>query len=722
MGVIAQTNRCILFEDFNNDTPDLLTLLGDGSGMQSLNDDLVEEINGNLLVRSFDEFLEKIKPCIYYYFDAGSRKMAYSVNKPALSETLIHRIPLDKENDLIKLFLRLFDSEKEKDGQNGIMNFEHFLDFLSPHMKAEEFMGIQDKLVKKFMEYKAANGEKKEELYYKMQKVSEETGLFHYDIMSLITIALKDMKQRLMPEKEEYRHFNPIAEGISSMKEEDLHIVDLPVQGRIKAENINSSEIKVLKEIVLYGYRKKSGSGNAYMEHLLLRSYGLEPVYKNETEKEQLLVQYNEYLDFYAEATEGFINAVKPLLQKILGVRRFFDQYNVRNPEMGMSLLITNVKNEMWFKPEYSKRLKSYLNTVNLKIDYTNTIWMAIIPTVTFPPDKLKNLSRERFKGNKERHIERTNSILLAAHIMDLTAAYGILNFFSFECDETTTFSYTAKMGISHFISGCKPFMNKDLSGYAIPCIPNFTIIPKECSHIHIGRKLCLNGMNKVEESNDKADGLKVWMGGIHIEAAYVAAGLTAACQCPSYLKERYGDDTQEGLPGVRYDIEASEHRFITTTVMAKEVTGYEEEVLEEIGLKNFGFIFASETYQHKKNRIVNVSVLKARSLMSIDGKFEPAYKILTEKYIERVFRYDTFDHKKEEIIRFFQNHPENRRNLWQAARKKVNAILREEDSLSYELDESNDVCILEISFGGQPAQVTIDLAAHLMEDEEGEG
>lgn len=56
MDVIQQTNRTMLFEEINPERLDLLTLVGDTKGLNSLNDDKIKEINENLLVSSFDEF------------------------------------------------------------------------------------------------------------------------------------------------------------------------------------------------------------------------------------------------------------------------------------------------------------------------------------------------------------------------------------------------------------------------------------------------------------------------------------------------------------------------------------------------------------------------------------------------------------------------------------------------------------------------------------------
>lgn len=52
----------MLFEEINPEKLDLITLVGDVKGIDSLSDEKIKEINQSLLVKSFDEFLDKFSP------------------------------------------------------------------------------------------------------------------------------------------------------------------------------------------------------------------------------------------------------------------------------------------------------------------------------------------------------------------------------------------------------------------------------------------------------------------------------------------------------------------------------------------------------------------------------------------------------------------------------------------------------------------------------------
>lgn len=82
MGIIKQTNRALLFEEINPEKQDMLTLVGDVRGIDSLSDEKIKEMNEALLVRDFDEFISKFEPVVYSFFNANSQKIMYTLKKP----------------------------------------------------------------------------------------------------------------------------------------------------------------------------------------------------------------------------------------------------------------------------------------------------------------------------------------------------------------------------------------------------------------------------------------------------------------------------------------------------------------------------------------------------------------------------------------------------------------------------------------------------------------
>lgn len=404
MDIIKQTNRCILFEDFNPEKDDLLTLLSGSNSYLSLDDDKIKEINEALLVRNFNEFMERFSPTIYALYDVTHNKMRYSLTRPALAQGMVQTISLNKENDFVKMFIELLDEKKKNGKQNQLFHFEHLLDYLLPHKRMEQIKESQVKLLEYYQKYVTLPEEEMEQrskLLKEMDSLLIKEMEKYDDIMSLLSIAMEDMKQKLFPRKKASKAWNPIAAGMLGMKEEDVHILDLPELGQMKVANLEFQYLEPLKDMIIEHYHKSTDNPDMYIEHLILHSYGLEPQIQKDLNYEEITKQYNGYLDFYLEASKEFMRVAKPLMEKILGVKAFFDQYYVKKVGMGMELLITNVRNDLWIDIRKTERLNVFLETVNSKNDYENTLWFAILPNITFPPEKVKELSRERFRGTK---------------------------------------------------------------------------------------------------------------------------------------------------------------------------------------------------------------------------------------------------------------------------------------------------------------------------------
>ena len=125
MEIINQTNRTMLFEEMNPQKLDLLTLIGDVKDLESLSDAKIKEINDNLLVRDFDEFLDKFEPTVYSYFDVGTQKVLYTLKKPEqLPEDYVNEIPLNRQNDFLNMLFTLIETKRTQGLINVDFKFE----------------------------------------------------------------------------------------------------------------------------------------------------------------------------------------------------------------------------------------------------------------------------------------------------------------------------------------------------------------------------------------------------------------------------------------------------------------------------------------------------------------------------------------------------------------------------------------------------------------------
>ena len=714
--VIKQTNRTMLMETINPEKLDFLTLVGDVRGVESLSDDKIMEINEHLLVRSFDELLEKFAPTVYCYYNANNQKVIYQLEKPEhVPEEMLTEIPLNRQNEFMGMLMTMIETKRSEGKNNVDFKFERLTDMISPKKVMDAIKQNRKELQYTYGLYAGLDDgdPKKLDLADKLNVMFEEASANYNNVMAMLPLAIEDSKMRLLlGDGEGKRDNTPLALGVLSMGEDgELKVLEAPkVESTaltVVDDHVNAGLIEALKD----DYNALNEESNDYVAALVARTFcPLTSTMESDIDKEREVANYNSYLEFYRESKDAFIKTVKPLIEKLLGIWCFFEQYPKKTKGMKPTMLVTNVSNEMMAKASNISRLITYFNTTNAKNDFTNTIWYAIVPNVSLDQYSKMKLTRERFKGNTKTERTDVNSVESLTRLLDVYKDYGVQCFFSYEADDSTTFSALATEGVEKYEDRCASMTGKPYSEYAIPCLPNFTIIPKDKSGVVLDRRMVMSG-DVVELSKEKEDIMKLWIDGVYVGAAYVAAGIVAAYQCPQYLKDKFGKiRVDPELPGVRFDIEADDHSLVVYRTLAEEITGFTNSIKNDINRKNFGFVFSSENAAYKGNDVTNIMVYKARNLMSDGYMFEPIYKTQVTTYIERIMRHGTGDFKEDSIVQFFSNNPSSQKSQWLSKREYLNAILGKGDDIEYAIDDLNDYCSLNITFNGNVKNLEVEI------------
>ncbi len=715
MDVITQTNRTILFTEINPECLNLLTLIGDVRGKTSLDDDKIKEINKELAVSSFPEFLEKFSPVVYSWCDASTGKIQYSTVRPEhIPQNCITEIPLNEMNDLLNMLITLLDAKDAQGVANVDFQFGKILEMISPKKIMEDIRQVRREIQYTYGKYmELDDGDPKrldlgDTLNYQFEQASQN----YNNVLAMLPLAIEDIKTRLLLGDGESRQGGPdFKAGLLSMGEDgELKILEMKqeesTQLAVVDDEVNLSLMDAFRE----DYDALNDNPSGYVRDLVVRTFcPLSSTMESNVNRELEVGNYNTYLEFYKQSKNDFVKVVKPLIEKILGVKTFFDQYRVKEKGMQPKLLITNIPLEMMVKSSNLPRLITYLNTTNDKNEFDNTIWFGIVPDVELNQTAGGKLQRVRFAGNKREEKQGTNSMESLAALMNAIEPYKISTFFSFCTSEETTFNYISTEGIQIFKDKCTPLMKKTYSEFVIPCIPNATIIPKDKSGLVLDKKMVMDEEGNVALSAEKDDVMKMWLEGIYVSAAYEAAGIVAAWQCPEYLKQRFKDTSME-YPGVRFDIEADDNALLATTSMTKEISGFTNAIKNSINHTGFGFVFSSDNAQYKGQEIKNITVYKARNLLSKGNEFEPIYKTLVVTYIERMLRFYSADFKQDKIEKFFSNNPNSQKSRWDANRQYVNSILQDGDELECSIDEKYGVCDVLVTFANTTRNLKVQL------------
>lgn len=716
MEVITQTNRTMLFEEINPEKHNILTLVGDTKGLESLDDARIKEIHKYLLVNSFDEFLEKFEPVVYSFFNAATQSVSYTLEKPEnIPEEYISEIPLNKQNDFLNMLFTVMDSKRSQGIINVDFKFEKILDMISPKKIMRDIKQVRKEIHYLYGEYeKLDDGDPKkldvgDKLNYKFEEASQN----YNNVMAMLPLAIEDIKTRLLlTQSSSKKDEGTLQLGMLSMGEDgELKVLEIPKKDKNELMAISTTDTNTGLAVAFKDdYDAINEEPSEYVKNLVVRTFcPMTAVVDSDVDVAKEVTNYNTYLEFYKNAKDDFIKAVKPLVEKILGVKVYFEQYNTKEKGMRPSLLITNVKLDMLVSSMNIERLKTYLNTVNTKNDYANTVWLGIIPDIEMDAVQVKRTARQRFKGNVVSDRLEGNTMESLTTLMDAAKDYKIQMFYNFQTGEDTTFNYVATSGVERFIDKSMPLTKREYSEFISCCLPNFTIVPKEKSEVVLDNRMLLTEEGGVELSKAREDIMKLWIEGIYVGAAYAAAGIVAAYQCPDYLRENYSNVTPK-YPGVRYDIEASDHSLRTVTTMGKEITGFTNTIKNAINNKGFGFVFASESSQIQGREIKSITVYKARSMAMVDNMYDSIYKSMVSTYVERMLRYLSNDFKQENVTKFFSNNPKSQKSLWEADKNFVNAIMQAGDELDCVIDDVTNECNIKLGFNGNVKNLMVSV------------
>ena len=715
METITQTNRTILFAEVNAEKLNLLTLIGDVRGKSSLDDDKIREINEELVVSDFAEFLEKFEPVVYSWCDALSGAIRYSLVKPEnIPENCITVIPLNEQNDLLNMLITLLGAREAQGVANVEFQFANVLDMISPRKIMEDIRQVRREIQYTYGKYMELDEEdpKRLDIGDKLNYQFEQASQNYNNVLAMLPLAIEDIKTRLLRgDNDSGQQGRDFKAGLLSMGDDgELKILEMKqeesTQLAVVDDQINTSLMETFRE----DYDALNEEKSDYVRDLVVRTFcPLTSTMESSIDREVEVKNYNHYLEFYKKSKDDFIKAVKPLIEKILGVKTFFFFFQVKEKGMQPRLLITNTPLDLMVKASNLPRLLTYLNTTNDKNEFDNTIWLGIVPDVELNQTEGGRLQRIRFAGNQKTEKPGTNTMESLTALMHAISPYRITTFFSFRTGEETTFSYVATEGVGIFKDKCTPLMKKDYSEFVVPCIPNVTVIPKDKSGLILDKKMVMDEEGNVALSGEKEDVMKMWLEGIYVGAAYEAAGIVAAWQCPEYLKQRFANASME-YPGVRFDVEADDNALLAATSMTKEISGFTNAIKNSINHTGFGFVFTSDNAQYKGKEIKNIMVYKARNLLSNGTEFEPIYKTMVITYIERMLRFYSGDFKQDKIMKFFSNNPSSQKSRWDADRQHVNAVLQDGDELDYEIDEKNGICNVSVTFSNTTRNLKVEL------------
>lgn len=299
---------------------------------------------------------------------------------------------------------------------------------------------------------------------------------------------------------------------------------------------------------------------------------------------------------------------------------------------------------------------------------------------------------RERFAASAKESFEEIRCEKEEIQsLTELLVTYKIQIFLSMGSGQSATFTQVASEGLDvleQTLSGYEKMEDKD---YFIPCYPNFVILSDAEAYLRIGKKVAIDEMSGEISMGGNWD---IWLRGLEVEASYVAAGMFAACQDSDYLSAHFRRGINTDNPGVGYRFSEEANAEHTVSDMLSDTREWSKALTQEIQKRARGVVFAQKNGQ--------MQILTDRTFAYSGEKRLLVSMVQTITYIERTLQKETQDFKKNLILQFFQKRPGSVLADWMSEEQNcINPVLRQEETLTYQMNEEEDSCVFTVDFGG---------------------
>ena len=737
LDLVRQTGNTIIFEEFNKEKMDLATLLtrddheipvakfaaslmGAGSGQSA-----------ELVVKSFEEFVEKFAPTIYetvVRMEDGTARFVYELEKPRYECTEI----LLKDHAFYKMIMALMNRKASTDKGNMEFPYDDLKRTLTPESELEESKRIRKNLQSNMDEYMKliADGEPSVEAdrYAQNIEACRDKIISKYQNKSplaLIPLLIADKQNQIdklnaLQEGDEEGEQRMLPCSYSLDNQGNLLLIEQSVSDdyedkRVTNTGNGSAQLVAVIKDDFQEFAPAAIRDNDYITDLIVNVFvpgGTSQLAI--ADKMELEASKKQFQDIYKSSLESFSKAVSSIVEKFAGVKTFFDHaaYKGRLAK-DTSVIIANCKIDAILNNELARtRFRNYFTQLSAEKD-VNRIWFGVIPAIAYGMEisdngtgrtRIDPFSTRRNTGTAATKKTASGLVSLEAvkEMLKLLEEARIMTFVSYKGSEKTGFSELTAQQIHEYM---KNFESVN-SEYAVFAYPNFTILPKEKNAVKIGTELIDS-----EEKNSY-----VTIPGIYLDAAYVAAGMMVGMQNYELLKAA-GYNVKPKYPCVRFDIEEGDNaKMILTKLNRETTTEMEQQTKDAIMEDRFGFVFADNKIVYNGVVLNNSYVLNARTLKrGSNGKFRSIYKTLVRILVDQLLRTTNDYVTQKSVERFISDYADSwRRDNKDEAKKYANRILLEGESI--ELDPEKHKLVVKFN---KEEEVWDDIVINDTESEE---
>lgn len=681
MEFVKQTGTTIIFEEFDKERDNLVTLLTRDEKLLPP-DQFKNELMGPdspFVVKNFEDFMKKFAPAVYEstYNQDGEIRFRYTLEDPGYG---CRRIDL-KDHSFFQMVMKLLDRKAGSDQGNLDFPYDEFKEALTPRAQMAEYKRLRQNLSSNWNQYQKllASGEPSAEL----DRFEENVGANLTKVISnyvndsplgMLPLLIADTQSKIDSIKAGQEDADRDTSNIQPcIMELDNHgnlkalpmpeISIQPSNGVVMLEQSTADATLALAEQLREDYRcsaPASLQGNSYVQEMIVNVFAPTQMQRvNSDQLPALQVSKERNQKIYTDSMDSFAKAVTAVVEKLAGVRTFFDHAIHKGAlPVGVKIIIANCRADAIVNNSDAKeRFREYFDRLSGEKD-VNRIWFGVLPGVAFEEKQEAadfNSSQTTFgKGSKRAALKKSAAEPVsqgaAKEMLELLKDARIMTFLSCKASKDTGFMNLTSEQVKKYQDAFGNFNND----YAVFAYPNFTILPEERNTVKIGTEL-----NEYNEEQGKF----LRIPGIYLDAAYVAAGMMVGIQNYRMLQD-LGFKVNPQYPSVRFDLEEGENaKCVLTRLNRETTTEMDPAALNSILADRFGFAFGDNKIVYNGQTINQCYVLNSRTLQKRDGKYQSIYKTLVRDLVDMILRSLSATVTKSSVNDFLSDYVETWKN-----------------------------------------------------------
>lgn len=671
---IPQTHRAILFEEFtspaDNSAKNLYDILAFYNDSSASDVEMYKDIEDNLEVRSFNEFLEKFQPKVFEYVTGtadGIPVFQYTTDPMEAAKNNGQPINITSHT-YYEMLVNMYNQK----GDSGLADIEFndskLREILTPKREIEALYDTRRQiplLMEKYNEAKARN-ENAAPFANRLNKFRQEAFAQLKHPVSLMAIRLDDINRQITAINKEIKQLNSASKGGSEAPkllsgrggfDDKGRWILIPAKATTPDSNEatdspsdpNGDSSKQFGQIIENYLNKHAANENNFTKALIVSAYtGTElsnPLEGKDSaaliEAREQLVDYKKIIEgSFKQAKEAFIKVLSESVQKLLCVKIFFDHATVKGgndaklPTVG--LIVANCKASKLIDDKVKGKFEATMRHLGTGVSDKNKLWFAILPHVLegeYSDGAGSNGSiDDDIFGTLNQHdddLDSDSANKSSAMGTDFSAAKSlikildeskILTVFNFAPKPKTTFSALNADTVNELQEKLTP-LNCEHAVYALP---NFTIMREGTVPL-----------------SDEADTLTISVPAMYIDASYVAAGLLVAAQQKEFwlsrgFREKESFNSENAC--VRIDFESNKvvPKLLTKFNRERSIA-WSAEVVNALSQKRFGFAFDGDPRYDEQigGFLARTYILNARTLKQKDGEYQPIFRTLMKDFVQ---------------------------------------------------------------------------------------